>query len=246
MLFTPPSCTSACLAASVATATEGPGGAEWVQGGARAHPVAMAVPAEWQWDVGPGVLCVPSSFFVPRSSPSLSVHLFTHSLKRKSYNFPAQEMAFLRSVTMPTSSSCCFVEKESDCGLAQSVLLSSIRFFNLLSSIRLVWFFFFTSLCMRFCLGIICFIFSSILSLFPFLYLVSGVLSAPTPEEHIAVLTASLSGREEVLTTPPPPLLHPWHTYKQTARFNAQKLRGGCGRYNLMVHKGVCVHVSLS
>lgn len=37
-------------------------------GGARAHPVAMAIPAEWQWDVvaaGPGVLCVPASLSAP-------------------------------------------------------------------------------------------------------------------------------------------------------------------------------------
>lgn len=62
----------------------------WVRG--RSRLVAMAISTEWQLQ--------------------LDLHLlFAASPRRKCYNFPAQEMAFLQSVAMPTESSCCLVLK---------------------------------------------------------------------------------------------------------------------------------------
>lgn len=63
-----------------------------VGAGARSRLVVMAISTEWQLQ--------------------LDLHLlFAASSRRKCYNFPAQEMAFLQSVAMPTESSCRLVLK---------------------------------------------------------------------------------------------------------------------------------------
>lgn len=115
-------------------------------------------------------------FNVPHRSPSLSINLFsfTHSFKRKCYNFPTQEMAFLWSVAMPTSSSCCFVEKRE--GWWPFLLSSSLQTF-----------YYHPSVCIWFCPGLrflfLSFICSSIL--FSFLYLNIGRgCCQPPPSPH--------------------------------------------------------------